>query len=501
MTTLDQTQFYHNQAQEFFETTANQTAREKKFVQRQSPLDGSLFLLSLVLTAFEDGTLVLDQLAVMAHQINHQVAVTGQAFKERFTPVAVSWLQALLAEALKLTAPACGTEVVPLLAAFRAVYLLDSSTITLPDRLQTAWPGCGGAGAKAALKLYLLLDWLTGRYQTLHLEAGRKADQNMGARFLAGALAGALWLFDLGFFNFDFLAQIAQAQSFFLCRLPAGKTLWCRHRQGQIERLDLDRLLRRAPRQLFELEVYLGTTHQVRARLIVIPAPRPVAAARRRRCREAARTQGRTPSQQTLNRCDWTLLLTNAAPEHLPTSTVLTVYGVRWQVELAFKLFKSDLQLERTNASSPCRVHCEFYANLIALLFFNRLSGLVETMVGEKISPAKLFRRLRCDVQPWLSALGDGTSEAIHQSLTFLARYAIPSRRHKYPSTRQRLEAAGQAAHVVILTDPLGYLQQRPRSRTENLALFRHYLWTPGVGFEAEPLLVTESIARHKVAA
>lgn len=183
MTTLNQPQVYHEQAKQFFEKTANQIAREKKFVQRQSPLDGSIFLLSLVLTVFEYGTMVLDQLAVMAHQIDPTVAVTGQAFKERFTPVAVAWLQALLAEALKLTAPACGTEVVPLLAVFRAVYLLDSSTITLPDTLQTAWRGGGGAGAKAALKLYLLLDWLTGQYTTLHLEAGRKADQNMGARF------------------------------------------------------------------------------------------------------------------------------------------------------------------------------------------------------------------------------------------------------------------------------------------------------------------------------
>jgi len=53
MTTLNLTQVYHEQAKEFFEKTANQTAREKKFVQRQSPLDGSIFRWSLVLTVVE----------------------------------------------------------------------------------------------------------------------------------------------------------------------------------------------------------------------------------------------------------------------------------------------------------------------------------------------------------------------------------------------------------------------------------------------------------------
>jgi hypothetical protein len=110
-------------------------------------------------------------------------------------------------------------EVLAILNAFSAVYLLDSSTITLPDSLQKVFPGCGGAGAKAAVKLYLLLNWLTGEYETMHLEAGRKADQNMGQRFLSGTLSGALWIFDLGFststsspntvsrFNFNFFSK------------------------------------------------------------------------------------------------------------------------------------------------------------------------------------------------------------------------------------------------------------------------------------------------------
>lgn len=501
MTTQESTELYHEQVKKFFAEIANQKARETKFVQRTSPLDGSLFLLSLVLTVFQHGVMVLDQLAVVAHKINDEVVVTGQAFKERFNELAVVWLQGLLVEALRLTMGASGAEVVAMMNAFSAVYLLDSSTIALPDSLQEVFPGCGGAGAKAAVKLYLLLNWLTGEYETMHLEAGRKADQNMGQRFLSGTLSGALWIFDLGFFNFNFFASIAQGGSYFLCRLQAHKTIWCSKGMGQIELLDLDRLLQRAPRQMFELNVWIGSDDRVPARLIAIPAPRAVAVQRRHRVREAARTQRRTPSQQTLNRCDWTLLLTNASDEQLPTSTVLQVYGVRWQVELAFKLFKSDAKLEQLNATEKCRVQCEFYAKLIALLSFNKLTGLAESLTGQKISPVKLFRRMRNDVDDWLNTLGAGTSEAVSQSLMFLASYATPSRRKTYPSTRQRLEAAAQTAQVVTLTDPLGYLQELLRGAQEITPLFRRHLSTRNVSFQTQPVLLNQPVARHEFVA
>lgn len=486
MTTPDSTQTYHDQCQQFFEKTAQQKARDTKFVQKQSPLNGTLFLLTMAVAALLQGRIDLPLLAVIANRINPEVTVTGQAFKERFTDLAVTWFQAMLAEALKLSVPAGSCDFVPLLNGFAAVYLLDSSVVPLPESLKSEYPGCGGVGAKAALKLYLLLDWLSGHYETMHLEAGRKADQNMGEPFLSGARTGALWIFDLGFFKCDFLAAIAKTKSFFLCRLQVQVSLWCQDTQGRIESLDLDRLLCRLPRKLFEIDVLIGPKQSVAARLIGVPTPRQEAAARRRRARQAAAKQGRTPSQKTLNRCDWTLLLTNADEMRLPTSTALEVYRVRWQVELAFKLFKSDLRLDETNATEKNRVKCEFYAKLIALLFFNHLTGLAESLIGEKVSPTKLFRRMRADIDAWLRALGRGASEAIKQSLLFLAGYINPSLGKKNLSTLQRLEAAAGEAQQVKLRDPLGFLRGRFRNAAERLSAFKERLSAQQVRFNAE---------------
>ena len=484
MTIADPAQTYHDQCHKFFEKTAREKARETGFVKNQSPLDGRLFLLTMVLTALTQAQLPLSQLAVMAHRLEETVSVTGQAFKERYTAVAVQWLQALLVEALRLSVPTATSDVVPLLQAFTAVKLLDSSVVPLPETLKEEYPGCGGVGAQAALKIYLVLNWLTGQYDTLHFETGRKADQDMGQTFLAQAQAGTLWLFDLGFFQVAFLAALAQAKNYFLCRLQTQVQLRCYNAQGQVEKLDLDELLRRAPRETLELDVLVGPA-QVAARLIVEPVPPAQANERRRKAREKAKKNGRTPTQKTLARLDWTLLLTNAPVEKLPTSTVLAVYGVRWQVELAFKLFKSDFQVDETHATEPQRVKCEFYAKLIALLLFNRLTGVAENLLGEKISPTKLFRQMRHDVDHWLQAFSGGRAEATREWLEFLSRYIKPSLR-KSQSTLVRLQALTDGAEQRKLLDPLGFLQAKLKNAAAKAAAFKQRLSVQLMAFVAE---------------
>lgn len=484
MTAADSAQIYHDQCHQFFEKTAPEKARETGFVKNQSPLDGRLFLLTMVLTALTQATLPLPQLAVMAHRLEETVSVTGQAFKARYTPVAVTWFQALLVEALRLSVPTAASDVVPLLQAFRAVKLLDSSAVPLPATLQKEYPGCGGIGAPAALKIYLVLNWLTGQYETLHLQAGRKADQDMGATFLAYAQAGTLWLFDLGFFQVAFLAALAQAKNYFLCRLQTQVQLRCHNLQGQGEKLDLDELLRRTPRETFELDVLVGPA-QVAARLMAAPVAQAQANERRRKARQKALKHGRTPTQKTLARLDWTLLLTNAPAEKLPTSAGLAVYSVRWQVELAFKLFKSDFQVDETSATEPQRVKCEFYAKLIALLLFNRLTGVAENLLGEKISPTKLFRQMRNEVEPWLRAFSGGRATATREWLQFLSRYIKPSVR-KSQSTLVRLHALTAGAEQRKLLDPLGFLHAKLKNAAAKCAAFKQRLSVQLLSFVAD---------------
>jgi hypothetical protein len=76
LTTSDSTKTYHKQVKKLFEETAQKKAIETKFVQRESPINGTLFLMSLVMVVFQHGVIVLDQLAKTASKINPKLRVS-----------------------------------------------------------------------------------------------------------------------------------------------------------------------------------------------------------------------------------------------------------------------------------------------------------------------------------------------------------------------------------------------------------------------------------------
>ena len=85
---------------------------------------------------------------------------------------------------------------------------------------------------------------------------------------------------------------------------------------------------------------------------------------RRQRARADARRKGRTVSDRHLALLAWNVFISNVPATMLSAQQVAQLYPVRWQVELVFKLWKS----ESPWIGSRCRerVLCELYAKLIA---------------------------------------------------------------------------------------------------------------------------------------
>jgi hypothetical protein len=158
-------------------TTANQLARETGFVQRASKLTGAAFVQTLLFGWLNNPQATLQQLAQMAGSVG--VAISPQGLDQRFTQTAAGFLQRLLEAAVTHVVTAHPVTI-PLIERFTGVYLLDSSTIVLPDELSQVWRGCGGNQAQrtqAALKLQVQFDLSTGALRGPWLQDGRGADQ------------------------------------------------------------------------------------------------------------------------------------------------------------------------------------------------------------------------------------------------------------------------------------------------------------------------------------
>lgn len=343
-------------------TTANTLARETGFVRRASKVTGAHFAQALLFGWLQNSQATLQQLAQMVGSVG--VSLSPQGLEQRFTPAAAHFLQRLLETAITQVV-AADPVAIPLFQRFAGVYLLDSSTIVLPDELATLWPGCGGstqAHTQAALKLQIQFDLSTGTLIGPFLQAGRVHDREAPRQ--TEFPAGALRLADLAYFHLETLRELTTAGVYWLSRLQVHTLIF----DSAGTQLDLLAWLSQSKSDTRDVPILLGAQTRLPARLLVVRVPAHVAEQRRRRLRQEARRKGQTLSKRHLALAAWTLLVTNVPCEGLTLEEALVLLRARWQIELLFKLWKSLGRLDESRSAKPWRQLCELYAKMLALL-------------------------------------------------------------------------------------------------------------------------------------
>ena len=347
---------------------ADQAGAETGLVQRRSKLTGSVFTQTLVFGWLADPDASLCALTQTAATLG--TPISPPALFQRFTPRAAECLGRVLAAAVA-EAIAAEPVAVPVLQRFNAVLVMDSSTIMLPDALGEIWTGCGGRGSfgQSALKLQVRLDLTTGRMLGPLLDQGRTPDSNSLAQS-APLPSGALRIADLGYYRLDTFREIGQQGGYFRSRYQAGTKLYLPDGTA----LDLVKLLSNPAATGIDRPVLLGGTHRLPVRLLAAKAPPEVSAQRRRFAsgeKDQARKKQQQPSKARLPLCDWTIYVTNAPVALLNRDEALILGRARWQVELLFKLWKQHGGVDRWRSANPCRILCEVYAKLVAMVILH----------------------------------------------------------------------------------------------------------------------------------
>jgi hypothetical protein len=349
--------------QPLFTTLADHAARETGFVQRVRTLTGAAFVQSLVFGWLGNPDASLSGLTQTATACD--APLSRQALDQRFTPQAAACLRRVL-EAALIALVAADAVTVPILTRFRGVYLWDSTTITLPDLLATLWPGCGGRVAtntRAALKVHLRWEFTTGAFDWLTLTDARTSDR--AAAGTAPPLpAGALRLADLGYFRLTLLPVLIAQRVFVLCRFPAQPLVFAGDAPGQA----VGDLLATQGDGPVDLPVTLGASARVPCRLLAVRVDPATTEQRRRRWRREAEREGHTVRASRLALADWDAWLTTVSPEQLTVDEARALIGLRWQIELVFKQWKSGGCVETSRSRQPYRVLTEVYAKLLAMV-------------------------------------------------------------------------------------------------------------------------------------
>lgn len=262
-------------------------------------------------------------------EVLREVAGNFTLLQERITDTAIHqrlkacgpWLKAMLQRMLP------GLDKLP--GQLRFV-IVDGSSVQ--------GPGARGTGHRLHLAIDLMT--LTIRY----VEAtGPDQGERLGRYPLQD---GDIVIADRGYHQPDAILRLSEQAIHVMIRLnPWAMPLY--RRTG--ERLDVVEHLQRVAAEYHCLPVWLGKPGSACEGWVhAYRLSAQHADAARRRSRQNA--QGGTPSSRALFLAGWVLVFTTVPPEVLGTETVIALYRLRWQVELAIKRLKSVLDLDQLRA-------------------------------------------------------------------------------------------------------------------------------------------------------
>src|SRR5438270_5903740 len=348
-----------------FEQDARALAREMGVIKRERKVNGATLVLLLVLGWLHQPKGGSSALARFAGSLG--VTISKQGIEDHWTYSTAEWLYAVLLRAVQCLISAKAVAL-PLLQRFAGVYIEDGSTIRLPDGLENYWRGCRGGnreanGTKAGVKLTMRLELSEGTLSGPLLQDGRRHESTSLLQHLPLG-KGALWIADMGYFALIRLVQMSQAGAYFLMPLKDGVVTWL---AGQ--RVDVLKLLSsHGQEEEQEYAIILGASKQVPCRLFARRASEAQIKRRHAMQDEYARKHDTHVTQRQRDWATWTLVISNVPALLLSLSEALVLLRVRWQIELVWKLWKMQGQVDEWQTSNEARILCEVYAKLLGLL-------------------------------------------------------------------------------------------------------------------------------------
>lgn len=260
---------------------------------------------------------------------------------------------------------------------FSGIRILDGTTIRLSTACQAVYPGTVGSGVKFQLEI----DYLTGQFQYLEIQPAKAGDCPPGRQRLANIRKDELFLQDLGYFQYGIFEQIDEEHAFYISRARTDTMFYIDHSapryhpNGKIvqscayERLLLEEELKTLkPGEMRNYpRVYLGKHKKLPSRLVLYRMTEEEQRRQEYRIKRRDQTKHSTIKKKSLDLAGVSMLVTNL-PHEVPAREVVDLYRYRWQIELLFRSWKSDLKLDQFRNMKQERWECHFYAELILLL-------------------------------------------------------------------------------------------------------------------------------------
>jgi hypothetical protein len=423
--------------------TLEVAARETKFVQRQRVITGTSVFWALIITLGAKSTQYISDV-LRTLNAREGWTIRYKPFWNRLAKAAFARFMKAMFERLcrdlvtEVLRAEKGTEA----SFFSDVLIDDGSSFAVADGLKKVFPGRFTKVKPAAVELHAHMSLKSDQFVSVALAPDKEAER----QFLPSPEslpARSLSLRDRGYIDLDYFEALEARENgpaYLACRtndkinpiveeIHGASTRFAKKWRGQ----KLQQLPKSFLRRGADLTVSWPRSGGKSLRLRLVIHYREPRISRMREKKTLTAKERRYVAKN-----QWAFLLTNL-PERFSADAILRLYRLRWQVELAFKEWKSYANLHALQSEHPSIVEGFIWASLCAALIKRALAHCAQLAHGHAISvrvAAQSGPQLLPQLADWIE--NACKAAAFATLLSFLAenaRRAHPSRDARRPQS------------------------------------------------------------------
>lgn len=384
--------------QELFYDFPSIFSEESAFILRNRLLDIQKWLFTS-LNWITQSNPTLGSLAALFD--NQRISITKQALSKKFDMSCVKFLRKLLAEVLRTLVNSSNAKAPPLLSLFSKVFIADCTRLQLSQQTKDLFPGVGGNKENvnaSELKIFLRIEATTGIIDQFLYDSGRTSDHAFYKR--APPLPKhSLELADMGFLSQERMLYNQKNSIYYICRIQSQSIIYYNNQKYSISEF----LLHQKGNEI-DVHILLGK-RKVPCRLLGRKVSEEVAKQKLANVTRKAQKERRPVSQAQVIVSKWQFYVTNIESNMCTFDEIIILYSVRWQIELIFKLWKKEMNLNKSNGKTTARVLCEKLLKMINILIFHSHEILADIGPVCEVSHVEVLDRYKVHFSSLLEAL------------------------------------------------------------------------------------------------
>jgi Transposase DDE domain len=219
---------------------------------------------------------------------------------------------------------------------FNRILIQDSTIIRAPQNLFNYFSGVKNASTHVAnSRIQLVLDLKKTKIEMFSIEPYSNNDLKVAHHLQI--CENDLVVRDRGYFKAKEIIRMIECRAFFILRYYAGVTYY------SVDGKEIDVLALLTRFKQLDIKVRVGGANNPVVRLVAQEVPHCVAKSREEKLKKESKSK---PSTRNLKFQKWTIYITNLTDKkQWPFTKLAGLYGLRWRIEIIFKVIKSFIKL------------------------------------------------------------------------------------------------------------------------------------------------------------